>query len=1356
MKKINEIFLVLLVLFVTISAVSAEGNFTALQKDIDTSSGSTIEINQNYVYDKTTDYELNDGIVINRSDFTINGNGYTIDASNQARIFNIEGNNITISNLNFINGYSQSNGGAIFSNGNLNLINCIFENNTANNGGAVYYNNEINSNIITSTFKGNNATESGGAICLNGSAKNNKFTSEFFNNNAKEAGGGIFFYGIAENNTIESIFRNNKACYGAGIFFWNETNKNMFKSDFINNTAKSCGGAIFFYNKTNYNTFQGNYINNRANGLINKSNGNGGAINFKDTSKNSIFNCDFISNTVRLYGGAVNYRETPYNITFNCNFMGNNAKNGGGLHFFEAFENITFNCNFIDNNATSGGGIDINNEKKSNNSSSNKPISTIGSVANCNFTNNHAEKGGAIHLTANIRVENCNFTNNYAIHGGGVSGENVELKNCIFNANKAEFGASVDVSDNGTIENSEFLNSPDCIYSMISAIGLGNLFVNNCRFLNSTSKYAPAIYTTTKNKVIIKNSFFKDLHASLSSGAIAIKAIKNSIEIENCIFINTSAVNNGGALFVDVDEDIKKFNKEVTVKNTTFENSSADFGGSIVQLGGNLKITDSKFLKNSVICEGGAIYASYTNLELDSTQIISNRLTDEKLFNGGGIYCDKSNVTISNSLFENNEKNAIYSYGCALSVENTTFRENSQAIHGVFTTNKLKDNDYGNDTLFLNDTNYPTTIKEKGMEIELINNTINVTNLPSHYDSRDWGWVSSVKDQGEMGSCWTFGNCGALESTLLKETGIEYDFSENNMQNNMLKYAKYGMKIAEGGMYTQGLEYIISWLGIFPSKYDTYDEIGKISPLITSDENIHIQDAIFVESRKNATDNDALKRAIIECGSVTMNFFDTGINPYYDKQTHAAYQNYTNNPNHSVSVVGWDDNYSASNFIIRPPGDGAFIIKNSYGESYGDNGFVYLSYYDVSILNMTSDNTIREATSVGYILKNRENYTKIYQRDIGGQINKSNNYTTFKVKYKSIENDLISGVGSYFKENEEYNIEIYINDNLKYTQTGNAPFTGYHTVRLTSEVPIKANDNFTVLMKKDYVPIVYNSTQFYESDSVFVEINNEWVDLALKNKSATLKVYTKDLAIFTEDLVKIYKNASKFEANVAVANATVTFEINGRNYTRVSDENGAASIAINLNPGNYTIKTSYNNFTVENTVTVLPTLIAENLVKYYKNDSQFYISLIDGEGNPVAGVNITMNINGVFYNRTTNENGTAKLNINLPPGEYILTAIDPLTGLQMSYNITVLPTLTATDLEMKYKDGSTFNVTVLDGQGNPLANAAVKFNINGVFYTKHTDSKGIAKLNINLMSGKYIITSEYDGLKISNTITIKD
>ena len=114
--------------------------------------------------------------------------------------------------------------------------------------------------------------------------------------------------------------------------------------------------------------------------------------------------------------------------------------------------------------------------------------------------------------------------------------------------------------------------------------------------------------------------------------------------------------------------------------------------------------------------------------------------------------------------------------------------------------------------------------------------------------------------------------------------------------------------------------------------------------------------------------------------------------------------------------------------------------------------------------------------------------------------------------------------------------------------------------------------------------------------------------------------------------------------------------------------------------------------------------------------------MIDGEGNPVANKNITMNINGVFYNRITNENEIAKLNINLIPDEYVLTATDPLTGLVMSYNITVLSILNATDLEMNFKDGSTFNVSVLNGQGKPLANVNVSFNINGVFFNRCSDS----------------------------------
>ena len=1070
MKNFKILF-ILLVLFISVGAVNADGNFTSLQTEINEASDN-IELTQNYIYDNSTDYPLNDGIIVNKTNFTIDGNGYTVDGASQARMFNILGENVTILNLNLINGFSEKSGGAI------------------------------------------------SAIYLR-----------------------------CENVT------------------------------FLNNVARENGGSI-----------------------------------------------------------------------------------------------------------------------------------------------------------------DCNGT---------------ELKNCEFNNNCADKGAALYFLSNATIEDTTFLNSRNYNFSYIYSSEGNTLTINNCKFLNSTAKYAPAIYSNTDTYV--KNSFFKDLHAYLSAGAIALKYLAYS-EFDNCSFINTSAVKNGGALCIDIGFEVPpqyNITPRVTVKDNKFINTHANFGGAIVHLGANLNILNSEFIADSVIYDGGAIYVSCTNLELNNTKFISNKLLDEDFFDGGGLYCDNSNVSIINSLFENNTKNAIYAYDCNLSVVNTSFSENTEAIHGVFTVCDLKDNNFGNDTLFLNDTYYPTLIEEKGLKFNFINNTINVTTLPTRFDSREWGWVSSVKNQGNMGSCWTFGNCGALESTLIKETGIEYDLSENNMQNSMLKYSKYGINdIDEGGMYVQGLEYLISWLGIFPAAYDPYDEIGKLSPIFTTDENIHIRDAIFIEPRENATDNDALKRAILKCGSVRLDFFSTMGEPEYNNKTFAYYQNRSSGVNHAVSVVGWDDNFSKDNFLMTPPGDGAFIIKNSMGESEGDNGFMYISYYDRSVLNKTILYDYIESTSVGYLLENQEDYTKIYQRDTAGYLDRHTNYTTFKINYQSVGNDLISGVGTYFNFGENYTIELYVNDKLKYTQNGSAPFSGYHTVILMEEIPIKINDNFTVLMKKDFVPIILNSRLHVEKNTTFIEKNGEWIDLTLESKTTTLKVYTKDLTIYTQDLVKIYKNASKFEAGIAVANETVTFEINGVNYTRLSDENGTARIAINLNPGNYTIKTTFNGTTVENNIEVLPTLIAQNLVKYYRNASQFYIALINGSGNAVPNVNITMNINGVFYNRTTNENGTVRLNINLNPGEYILTAADPLTGLQMSYNITVLPTLTAEDLNMSYKDGSKFEANLVDDQGNPLANVNITFNINGVFYQRTTDSNGTAKLNINLMAGEYIITSQYESAVISNKITI--
>ena len=153
-----------------------------------------------------------------------------------------------------------------------------------------------------------------------------------------------------------------------------------------------------------------------------------------------------------------------------------------------------------------------------------------------------------------------------------------------------------------------------------------------------------------------------------------------------------------------------------------------------------------------------------------------------------------------------------------------------------------------------------------------------------------------------------------------------------------------------------------------------------------------------------------------------------------------------------------------------------------------------------------------------------------------------------------------------------------------------------------------------------------------------------------------------------------------------------------------------------------------------------------------KKDSKFEVKIYNKDGTLAINKNVTFNINGVFYNRITDSNGVARLNINLRPGNYIITTI--FEGLTIGNNINVLPTLVTSDLSMKYLDGSKFTAQTLDGQGNPLTNQNVSFNINGVLYQKVTDKEGIASLNITLLAGEYIITSYWNDFQVGNTIKI--
>lgn len=260
------------------------------------------------------------------------------------------------------------------------------------------------------------------------------------------------------------------------------------------------------------------------------------------------------------------------------------------------------------------------------------------------------------------------------------------------------------------------------------------------------------------------------------------------------------------------------------------------------------------------------------------------------------------------------------------------------------------------------------------------------------------------------------------------------------------------------------------------------------------------------------------------------------------------------------------------------------------------------------------------------------------------------------------------------------------------------------------------------------------------------------------NSTVTIKA-----TVSGNNITKIFRNGTQYYANFIdtqgnpLSNGTaVEFNINGVYYNRYTNEKGTARLNINLNPGEYIITAKNPNSTemYSNLITVLPSIVENyDLTKYYRNASQYSVRLLDGEGNPVKeGVEVTFNINGVFYTRTTNESGYAKMNINLNPGEYIITA--EYNGLSVSNNITVLSIIVTEDLLMKYLDGSKFNATILDGQGNPLAGQKVTFNINGVFYDRIGDENAVSHLNINLMEGNYVITTTYGTLSVSNGIVI--
>ena len=256
---------------------------------------------------------------------------------------------------------------------------------------------------------------------------------------------------------------------------------------------------------------------------------------------------------------------------------------------------------------------------------------------------------------------------------------------------------------------------------------------------------------------------------------------------------------------------------------------------------------------------------------------------------------------------------------------------------------------------------------------------------------------------------------------------------------------------------------------------------------------------------------------------------------------------------------------------------------------------------------------------------------------------------------------------------------------------------------------------------------------------------------------------TREPVIYGEDLSMYYKNGSRYEVSIyqdgKIINSQnndskVIFNVNGVNYTKEL-VNGKASIGINLNPGNYTITTFYHYTdglaTKTNNIEVLSTILANDVVKFFRNGTQYCAKFLDGCGSPLVNASVTFNINGVFYKKQTDDNGMARLNINLFPGEYILTAIH-LNGEEKANIIKVLTTISAEDISLIENKSRVFVLKTHDGARN------VSITINGVEYIVQTDDGGVATLNVSLSKGNHAVLSKNlnSGEEIFNTIYVME